>query len=147
MSSDYFRRDMTYDEAPQGSKNEDWVPVETEAYISAAIDRIRTEYGMSNTGIVKEWYYNNAEMTERELVGVMRRMARRHKDLADYHAQPEPLPTHGFASARPKTTVRVCANPACGVTYIARSATSRYHDPACQRAAQRARDKARKETA
>lgn len=101
----------------------------------------------TGTGIRADWWYGNRELTERELVGINRRMARRHKDLADYHAQPEPLPTHGFASARPKTTVRVCANPACGVTFIARSATGRYHSPQCQRAAQRARDKARKETA
>ena len=117
-----------------------WHPGEDDDYLSAAIDRVREGHGMSNTGVKREWYLGGGEWTERELVGINRRAARRSQTLAEYHAHEDAIPTHGFNRQQPKPTVRVCKG--CGVTYIARSATSRYHDPQCQRRAYKARVKA-----
>jgi hypothetical protein len=38
--TDFFRRDLTYDDAPKGSKNEDWVPGETFEKIQAGIANV-----------------------------------------------------------------------------------------------------------
>jgi hypothetical protein len=48
MSADFYRRDLTYDDAPLGSKVEDWHPGETEAFMAAAIDRVRKANKMAD---------------------------------------------------------------------------------------------------
>lgn len=42
----------------------------------------------TGTGIYREWYLGGGEWTERELVGIERRMNRRAQTLAEYHAEP-----------------------------------------------------------
>ena len=114
-------------------------PGESSDYISAASDRVRRQImSESGTGIKREWFHGGGELTERELVGVMRRMNRRSQTLAEYHAHADEIPTHGFTNAQQRQpTVRVCAG--CGITFMARSATTKYHDSQCARRAYKAR--------
>lgn len=63
MSDDYFRRDMTYDQAPQGSKNEDEIPIT-----------------MRNSGIIPLTKYECRGAAETAL-GVVRRH-RRSPDMS-----------------------------------------------------------------
>ena len=122
--------------------HESWHPGESPDYISAASDRVRRQtMSESGTGIKREWFHGGGELTERELVGVMRRMNRRSQTLAEYHAHGDDIPTHGFTNAQQRQpTVRVCAG--CGITFMARSATTKYHDSQCARRAYKARQKA-----
>lgn len=129
-----------------------WHPGEDDDYMRAAIARVRERRGMSDErpprdGLTREntgypahpyvgWYW-----TERGMIGIERRMHGRPKEMAAYHAPPEPLPT----PARKKLPARVCAE--CGVTFLPGVSHARYHSAECQRRASKRRAAARRQGA
>lgn len=132
--------------------NTDWHPGEDDDYMRAAIARVRERCGMSderppipgltrqNTGVrhdvYKGWYVSDDGMA-----GIERRMNRRQRDLAAYHAPPEPVP----APARKRLPARTCAE--CGVTFLPGVSHARYHSAECQRRASKRRAAARRQGA
>jgi hypothetical protein len=91
-----------------------------------------------STGIFKDWWYHYEECTERELVGIYRRMKRRQTD----HVTDEPILNPPLRAASVGQTIlhdRTCSH--CGRKYTPRTQSQRFCAKTCTKAAQNARQR------
>jgi hypothetical protein len=99
-----------------------------------------------STGIFKDWWYGYEECTERELVGIYRRMNRRQTD----HITDEPIlnpPLRAMprnassltATPQPRYAPKPCAG--CGETFNPRSRTHTFCTQSCAAKTQHQRRK------
>lgn len=86
-----------------------------------------------STGVRKEWFLGGGEWTERELVGIERRMRRRGETITDEPIgprQPVTMTVLGGMRSTPKAyAARTCQ--CCGETYQPRTSTQRWCSKKC----------------